>query len=184
MSLGRIDQAWNALYDNLYLTSRLEKECFEFINGNNDQTYFLAELSADTKNLIYSTTAELSDYFRDRRDYIESLATLDIIICLEKTIREDLEERKNGIKSQSSAFAHQLINTSSAGNQPPAARRLLGCWRNASGANQKHIDAIDQGMQYRNWLVHGEIGYPPFLADPFSLHIPTSHLISIILNEP
>lgn len=183
MLLGRAAQAWNALYDNLYLTHQLEGEIRTQLG---QQSALLPKgLCNATRSLVGATAAELSDYFRDRRDYIESVATLDLVVAVERSIREDLGQRRIGLKSQVSPLGAALLAIPNApGQLHPAARKLLDCWRGAVNANVGFLDSVDEAMQYRNWLVHGGIGIPPYLLNPFLLDQPVEHVVSLVNSEP
>lgn len=184
MLTGRAKQAWSALYDNLHLTTDLETKVLGLVTDPNAQT-LPAGLSKATKRLSYATPTEISDYFRKRRDYIESTATLDLIVSVESAIREDLEARRNGIKSTTSAVGTALLATAAPPHQlEPAIRRLLPHWKLAATANTNLIDALDEGMQYRNWLAHGAIGLAPFYVNPFTLDVSLHHIFDLILAEP
>lgn len=181
MLLGRASQAWNALYDNLRLTTELQQKVVEWASNPFSTNGFCT----DTKSLLGATLSEVSDYFRERRDYIESVATLDLIIATERAIREDLEARRGGFKLSTSPAGISLINVPNApGQQYPAARRLLAEWKNIINADIQLLETLDQGMQYRNWLVHGNSGHPPYLLNPFMLDAAVEHLLALIGGEP
>jgi hypothetical protein len=181
MFLGRASQAWNALYDNLQLTTELEQKIVTWASA----PFSINGFCTDTKHLLGATLSEVSDYFRERRDYIESVATLDLVIATERAIREDLEARRGGFKSSTSPAGISLVGVPNApGQQYPAARRLLSEWTNTTNADTQLLETLDQGMQYRNWLVHGNSGHPPYLLNPFILDTALEHLLALISGEP
>ncbi|MDZ4814606.1 MAG: hypothetical protein SGI99_18625 [Pseudomonadota bacterium] len=184
MLLGAAGQAWSALIDNLYLSSELERRILTLINSAVASALPTA-LSDATEALAAATTAEVSDYFSDRRDYLESVATLDFIVVVERNLREDLEARLNGFKSGTSLLGSSLLATPKApGQKFPAVSTLLRRWKDAGALSSNDYDAVDDGMQYRNWLVHGGIGISPLILNPFLLDVPVQNIVSIIQAEP
>lgn len=186
MSFGELNQAWSALYDHLRLNSDLEGRMHQHATApdRNAIPGGLDGISDETARLQYSSSQEIGDYFLARRDYVEAVATLDIIISVERAIRMDLAARQQGLKDGIGAFGATLLAVEGFNGQPPAARRLLKQWRLSPYADNVLIDALDQGMQYRNWLVHGTLGPAPFSPTPFLLDAPVAHLLELIDNEP
>lgn len=184
MSLGRVSQAWSTLYDSIHLYEELETALVSAIVENSNFV-LPRQLSRETRALQLASLSDVTDYFRDRRDYIESVATLDLVVSVERALREDHSERLNGSKLATSTIGSLVVSTPNApGQSHPAARRLLPHWKSANGANSALLDSIDEAMQYRNWLTHGRIGPPPFEPNPFVLHTPVEHLLNLISQEP
>lgn len=185
MLFGQLEQAWSAFDDHIQLNSELEGRLllhlFQDPNGEKDAFEGISEATA---LLRYASTVEIGDYFLERRDYVESMAVLDIIISVERAIRVDLAQRNQGVKDATSTVGAALMTVAGFNGQPPAARPLLKRWRLAAGAIDTMLDAVDEGMQYRNWLVHGTLGPPPFSPSPYLLHAPVAHLLELIDNEP
>lgn len=186
MPFGELSQAWSTLYDHLRLNSDLEARMYGHATAADGRAVpaGLDGISDETARLKYSSSQEIGDYFLARRDYVEAVATLDIIISAERAIRMDLAARLQGLKDTSHGVGAALVAVEGHNGQPPAARRLLKRWRLAPAADDTLIDAVDQGMQYRNWLVHGTLGPPPFSPTPFLLDAPVAHLLELIDDEP
>jgi len=185
MLFGQLEQAWSAFDDHIQLNSELEARlllhAFQGVGENLDE---FRGISDATARLRFASTVEIGDYFLARRDYVESMATLDIIISVERAIRVDRDQRNQGVKLPNSTVGSALLAVAGLNGQPPAARRLLKPWRSAGGAIDSMLNAVDEGMQYRNWLVHGTLGPPPFSPSPYLLHAPVAHLLELINSEP
>lgn len=185
MQFGQLEQAWSAFDDHIQLNSELESRlllhAFEKPSEGSDDFHGISDATA---RLRFASSAEIGDYFLERRDYVESMAALDIIISVERAIRIDLDQRSQGVKLPDSIVGAALLSVAGFNGQPPAVRRLLKRWRLADGAVDSMLDAIDEGMQYRNWLVHGTLGPPPFSPSPYLLHAPVAHVLELLSNEP
>ena len=183
--LGSTGQCWSAFYDGLALYSALETRVREAAFSG-DALAWPAGTSTATKGLAYATQSEIADYFRERRNYLESVATLDLAICIETVIREDRALRLAGAKSQVSAVGAQLVACPPApGQAEPAARRLLKYWLAAGKGVGREYGLLDDALVYRNWLAHGSVGLPPAsVVTPFLLDPLAADFENFVVAEP
>jgi hypothetical protein len=183
--LGAIGQCWSAFYDGLALHSELEVRIRRAILAG-EVLQWPSGTSAATRGLAYATSSEVADYFRERRNYVEAVATLDLAICIETAVREDRALRLTGAKSHVSTVGSQIANCPTApGQTEPAARRLLSYWLAAGTAAGVDFRLLDDALVYRNWLAHGSGGLPPAsVVTPFLLDPLVADFMNFVVAEP
>jgi hypothetical protein len=183
--LGKLEQCWSAFYDGLALYSELEARVRNSLSDGSEPDW-PAGMSDATRGLIFSTSPEIAEYFRARRNYLEAVATLDIAICVETVLREDRSGRLAGLKNSQSQLGGLLAGCPVApGQTEPAARRLLALWIAAGVAVGKHFQMLDDALLYRNWTAHGSLGVPPVNAmSPFLLDQLVVDFIAFVAAEP